>query len=646
MDFTENDDWIILCDTIDFTKSELGDYHFVPCTNMVQKTSCDGSIWQLFINCSTSEVELNVLCKVGDNVTDSESRKIYSERYESLVEKCQYSAVFYRSIPLCTSKFMEKEVCFSRSLSQSNESIFKKTTSSTTTACMLSFVTKYNVKSVFSNEGMCETSHHRTPATQKILFSFVFRSAVSEVQFLNMNSGLLKFPTPLRSDVKNIDYSWFLTKEGCDTLRNKLHRNPLPYTEMSECTFGRAKMITSEINSISFALNAIALPGAWIIPDNNTEDDIYVKWSKIFNCGKYSDEGITLFLQFIYGKRDGFSHETINATHFIDFIQIASLCTDFYEMEFVLFDLLYLFADCVKTNKNVLQKCLSDIMRHIIKQFDVDDNKYIRFLLFYFEQTFTSRCLRELVLSNLEYDTGISNIKFLNDGCVAGLLPIKDVEKYLNQMICDNVINYFEKHTRLMRYDVIDTSALKNMRHGWLSFNWSYLIKTHMISRIQEDVCMCYYLVAEGTLLNTLKNLINDNEQLHFLKMVNRVVSYVNGGLIPETHALYFEFRFSSTLYSWIIISIPSPFAYLRWPWFKAMIESGMEESKTKSMTLPESVTPEIIFVIACCLSNRLVRKSMSTQALEWFHSDESSILGIKDADGNPHDVFKQLFEQ
>ena len=87
---------------------------------------------------------------------------------------------------------------------------------------------------------------------------------------------------------------------------------------------------------------------------------------------------------------------------------------------------------------------------------------------------------------------------------------------------------------------------------------------------------------------------------------------------------------------------------YSKWNWFKALVDSGMEESKTRMITLPSPWTQAALQVVVVAMEmNKAYR--FETDQLDTMHSllAVQHQYGLVSLDNNePIDVLKPLFEQ
>lgn len=83
---------------------------------------------------------------------------------------------------------------------------------------------------------------------------------------------------------------------------------------------------------------------------------------------------------------------------------------------------------------------------------------------------------------------------------------------------------------------------------------------------------------------------------------------------------------------------------YSKWPWFRAMLESGMTEAREKRATLPSSISPNVLRAALMALEDIPCDfpKMLTTDEQEWVVM-EGGQLGLTDADMKPIPAFLKL---
>lgn len=629
----DDENWIVFCSNVTYSiaKSDKCQRFFIP-TSHKQDLKKNDCIWQSSVSASPGLVRIHVTCDMEFSNDWSKN----NDMHVSLINSWRNSAELYISSP-----HDEMYGYATKKIKPSDFTYYHQDIDFPHFRTVLSFVAEFK-SDIFAqicsnytiNDGVGNTT-----LPKKLFLCFTLRKSICK------SNSIIKFPGPIKMNQDNTDLSFLLSRNECLIFINKFGS----IDDAMITSFRNTDVDTSHDDDtfiISSVLYRILLPVVWsnVYTSINDVEYLISHLTNIYINRDYSHEAVILFLQFMHGKRDGFTYDEIKPQHFNDFIKIASSSRI---MSSYIPDVLYIFTNYAHGHDEFIIECLWEVLRCIVDLEKKITKGYCQFISMYFAQNYESLLFRNLVKGVIADDVEISKIKieFERKHSIAKSLMFDEILACFSQAIFTRLLERFDSVCKDNQWT---TDKLTQRYDRFLrDNNWHYLRRTYMINPIENNVCVCRFdnrNSVDAVSLNSEQ--IPFEDDFYFLNLVENVEYIVASK--PSRRviqpALYFEFRFSKTKHANFILSLPSPLAYLRWPWFKSMIDCGMEESKTKSLTLPYGVSPEVMFVIACCLSNILVINNVSMETLEWIRSDESGIIGIKDNDGNPYPVFKQLF--
>lgn len=613
----DDDNWIVFCSNISYSIINSDTCCFEP-SNSSKQLSTTECTWRFSQSVSREQgIRIEVTCGIHYG-SDLEKNK---DAYDSVVEKWANTARLYISIASNTNEYASYKIkplvgAFDELALLSHQKVLSFVIE------ISSVIFKYTIS---GRNG--DVSSLDNVELQKTLLCLTLKKSVDD------NVDIVNFRLPIKTNRDDCDFSILLNGSEYESMVRKL--GGLNDQSMV-FPFGNGHVM-------SFSLSAILFPVVWNKVFCNVHDleNLFSGLVTVCSNGDYCNEAITLFLQFMHGKKDGFNPNMIKPEHFIDFIKLASSLDI---LSGYICELLNIFGNYAHNQKEFIRKCLLEVLKYVIAADQDDMIGFCKFVMIYFSISYESWDFADLIQTLLFEHVKIAEISVENENkkdSLATLIPSVILSERVKHTIFDLLR---ERFNNVIEGNNLSVHELKTFYRKILrDNNWLYINRTFMINPVQHNVCVCIFENTSACCFPLKPPTKPFNNDYNFLNLVNNVI-YVDGSQQAVPHDFYFNFRFSQTRFDNFVMSLPSPVAYFRWPWFKSMIDSGMQESRTKCVTMPESITPEIMFAIACCLSNLYISESISPDTLTWFRSDESSIVGIKDENGIPRNVFKQLF--